>query len=253
MTATRPTDLFCILRYADADAAMDWLERAFGFEREMVVEGEAGVVDFAAMRFGDDVIGTGTKRPDVHHAIAVYVEDPDAYCERARSAGARITQEPESQAWGPRIYVCEDVEGHVWSFGTEFLGKGVGCDIFPVIGYTDEEAAMAFLQKAFGLEERAVFRTPDGKLAHAELGIGYGIVMPNEVDRSSDNPWRRVDFGLSVHVDDPDAHYARAVAAGAEIVRELRDEEYGARGYSVRDLEGNLWDFSTYRPEGSRP
>ncbi len=49
-------------------------------------------------------------------------------------------------------------------------------------------------------------------------------------------------------VDDADAHYRRAVAAGAEIVVEIKDEDYGGRGYSCRDPEGHLWHFGTYDP-----
>jgi uncharacterized glyoxalase superfamily protein PhnB len=54
--------------------------------------------------------------------------------------------------------------------------------------------------------------------------------------------------GLCVHVDDPDMHHGRAVAAGARIVQELRDEDYGSRGYMARDPEGHVWYFGTYRP-----
>ena len=54
--------------------------------------------------------------------------------------------------------------------------------------------------------------------------------------------------GINIVVADPDAHYERARAAGAEIVRELTDEDYGSREYSARDLEGNLWSFGTYDP-----
>jgi uncharacterized glyoxalase superfamily protein PhnB len=50
-------------------------------------------------------------------------------------------------------------------------------------------------------------------------------------------------------VSDPDAHHQRATAAGAEIVIPLRDEDYGSRGYTARDPEGNLWSFGTYQPE----
>ena len=54
---------------------------------------------------------------------------------------------------------------------------------------------------------------------------------------------------LYLVVSDPDAHHARAVDAGAEVVIPLRDEEYGSRGYSALDPEGNVWSFGTYRPE----
>ena len=50
-----------------------------------------------------------------------------------------------------------------------------------------------------------------------------------------------------VVTDGPDALFDRATAAGAEVVRDLRDEDYGSRGFTVRDPEGNLWSFGTYR------
>jgi uncharacterized glyoxalase superfamily protein PhnB len=58
----------------------------------------------------------------------------------------------------------------------------------------------------------------------------------------------RSTVSLYVVDADPDAHHARAVAAGARIVRELEDMSYGSREYSVRDPEGNLWSFGTYDP-----
>jgi len=64
----------------------------------------------------------------------------------------------------------------------------------------------------------------------------------------TDNPWDTAKQGIYVYVADVDAHYARAKAAGAEIVMELEDTDYGSRGYSVRDLEGHLWSFGTYHP-----
>jgi uncharacterized glyoxalase superfamily protein PhnB len=54
---------------------------------------------------------------------------------------------------------------------------------------------------------------------------------------------------MYVVIEDADAHYAQARAAGAEIVRELEDQDYGSRDYSARDFEGNLWSFGTYQPE----
>ncbi|HLG12118.1 MAG TPA: VOC family protein [Dehalococcoidia bacterium] len=249
---TRPTDLFCVLRYENAPAAIDWLEKAFGFTREFVVPGDDGEIAFAALRLGDDVLGTGTVRPDVKHAICVYVEDPDAHCARARAQGVEITQDVSEEEHG-RIYVCKDLDGHVWSFGTTFLKESPGCDLFPVVGYKDTEAAIRFLKDAFGIEERMLVRNEDGSIGHSELGIGYGVIMPTHSNQPGDNPWAQIDFGVYVCVDDPAAHYERAKAAGAEIVRDLKAEDYGASTYSARDCEGNLWSFGDYRPEGSRP
>ena len=59
-----------------------------------------------------------------------------------------------------------------------------------------------------------------------------------------------VSEALNVFVEDPDAHYVAAVAAGARVIRELRTEEYGARGYEALDLEGHVWYFGNYRAGG---
>src|SRR6476469_9817493 len=120
------TTFYPSFRYEDAPAAIEWLERAFGFEREMVVEGESeGEVPHAQMRFGDGLVMLGSTRGDEHDAVVgtgwtyVAVEgDIDAHCERARDAGAEIIREPEDQEYGSRDYSARDLEGNVWSFGT---------------------------------------------------------------------------------------------------------------------------------------
>src|SRR6266576_4362547 len=87
-------------------------------------------------------------------------------------------------------------------------------------------------------------------IAHAQMKLGPGVIMlgSGKHGPGTDNPWNTVKQGVYVYVEDVDAHYARAKAAGAEIVMELEDTDYGSRGYSVRDLEGHLWSFGTYRP-----
>jgi uncharacterized glyoxalase superfamily protein PhnB len=126
-------------------------------------------------------------------------------------------------------------------------------NIFPALRYRDADAAIAWLGRAFGFEERAVHRDDAGVVQHAELQLGSGIVM---LGQHRDGGWfggREPDplastIGIYAVVGDVDAHHARARAAGAEIVRELTDQDYGAREYSARDLEGNLWSFGTYDP-----
>jgi uncharacterized glyoxalase superfamily protein PhnB len=124
-------------------------------------------------------------------------------------------------------------------------------DIFPALRYNDAHAAIDLLVNAFGFTPRAVHEDDNGVVQHAELAYGDGMVMLGETPREPDS--NRLDMpvgGTSVYivVDDPDAHYERARAAGVNIRRELRDEDYGSRGYSAEDLEGNLWSFGTYRP-----
>jgi uncharacterized glyoxalase superfamily protein PhnB len=123
-------------------------------------------------------------------------------------------------------------------------------NIFPAIRYQDAPAAIAWLGRAFGFESRMEVPNSEGSIAHAELGIGPGAIMMRSKRANPDpaNPWDAVIQGIYVAVDDVDAHHRRAKEAGAEIAVGLHDTDYGSREYSVRDVEGNLWSFGTYRP-----
>jgi uncharacterized glyoxalase superfamily protein PhnB len=129
-------------------------------------------------------------------------------------------------------------------------------NIFPALIYRDADAALDFLKSAFGAEEKAVHRDDAGKIHHAELRLGAGIVMLGEY---AEDRWMGAEppraaaspIGLYIVVGDPDAHYARATAAGAVVVRELVDQPYGSREYSALDPEGNRWSFGTYDPYSS--
>jgi uncharacterized glyoxalase superfamily protein PhnB len=122
-------------------------------------------------------------------------------------------------------------------------------NIYPTLKYKDARAAIDFLEKAFGFERHAVYDGENGGVAHAELRFGSEMVMLGSRGEG-DEQFNRSEGSSSVYlvVDDPDAHHKRAKEAGAEIVRGLRDEDYGSRGFTARDPEGNLWSFGTYRP-----
>jgi uncharacterized glyoxalase superfamily protein PhnB len=120
--------------------------------------------------------------------------------------------------------------------------------VYPTLRYTDAPGAIQFLVHAFGLSEEARIDNPDGTVAHAELSWGQGVVMlgSRHDEQGVFDPGRAV---LYLSVDDPDAHHAAALRAGAEIVMPLTDQDYGSREYAARDPEGNIWSFGTYRPE----
>jgi uncharacterized glyoxalase superfamily protein PhnB len=127
-------------------------------------------------------------------------------------------------------------------------------NLFAALRFRDADAALEWLARAFGTREHAVHRDGEGRVVHAELLLGEGILMLGPADfengwlgGSSGNP-RASTVSIYAVVPDPDAHHARAAAAGAEIVRALQDTPYGSREYSARDLEGNLWSFGTYDP-----
>jgi uncharacterized glyoxalase superfamily protein PhnB/quercetin dioxygenase-like cupin family protein len=133
-------------------------------------------------------------------------------------------------------------------------------EIHACLGYRDAKAAIRWLSEAFGFEARMVSPGEDGReIAHAELALGRAVLIVGSVrvDALRDvGPvdFARIPFSIYVAIDDVDAHCERARAAGAEIVREPNDTEYGSREYTARDLEGNVWSFGTYRPSaGSAP
>ena len=123
-------------------------------------------------------------------------------------------------------------------------------NVYPVLRYRDAHTAIQFLCDAFGFERHAVYESDDGTVEHAQLAHGSGMVMLS-TERENDE----LGFGphagqawIYIVVEDPDAHHDRAKAAGATIIRELEDQDYGSREYSARDPEGNIWSFGTYDP-----
>jgi uncharacterized glyoxalase superfamily protein PhnB len=122
-------------------------------------------------------------------------------------------------------------------------------NVIPALRYQHGAAAVEFLGKAFGFEKHMVVpgETPDA-VAHAQLVLGPGMIMLGSGRHDPPNPWDEVAQGVYVYVADVEAHYARAKAAGAEIVMEIYDTPYGSREYSARDPEGHLWSFGTYDP-----
>ena len=115
--------------YRDPAAALEWLERVFGFERLMVITNAAGAVEHAELGFkgrGQVMIGgewsdfvaspasVGGRNTQRIHVMMT--EGLDAHCERARAAGAEIVRAPQDEFYGDRCYLARDLEGHVWTF-----------------------------------------------------------------------------------------------------------------------------------------
>ncbi|MFN0090061.1 MAG: VOC family protein [Acidimicrobiales bacterium] len=126
--------------------------------------------------------------------------------------------------------------------------------VWPILSHRDAHAAIEFLGAAFGFETRAVYARDDDAsvVEHTEMRwpLGGGIMF-GTAGKDGGEFGRRAPGGDAVYVvcRDADALFARAVAAGAVVVRGLADEDYGSRGFTVRDPEGNLWSFGTYQGE----
>lgn len=142
----------------------------------------------------------------------------------------------------------------------KLTGQG-GC-IVPSFRYRDAPAAIAWLSQAFGFEEQLVVPGENDTIVHAQLLLGNDMIMLGSANSHGGNAYDKavrppdelggcVSGGTYIIVEDADAHCARAVAAGAEVLMELEDAGYGGRGYSCRDPEGHVWSFGTYDPRVS--
>ncbi|MFE4372136.1 VOC family protein [Streptomyces sp. NPDC056835] len=123
--------------------------------------------------------------------------------------------------------------------------------ICPTILYKDAKAAIRTLTDAFGFTELRVYEGADGEVLHAELASGGGVVMLGSKGRAGVFARAMGDAGpagVYVVVEDVDAHHARAVEHGVEILMAPTDQDYGSRDYMARDAEGNIWSFGTYAP-----
>ena len=112
------------LRYQNAKGAIEFLERAFGFERKAVMETDDSTIGHAELTHGHGMVmigstGMGDPQFDTGHAsIYVVVDDPDALHDRARAAGADVSRGLTDMDYGSREFSALDPEGNVWTFGT---------------------------------------------------------------------------------------------------------------------------------------
>ena len=118
--------------------------------------------------------------------------------------------------------------------------------VTPYLLYADVDAALSFLARAFGFEEVLRYTGAEGYVNHAEMRLGDGTIYLGDPGGQYRNPKQlgQETVGIYVEVDDADAHYERAKAAGAEIPGPPTDEEYGHRRYRATDPEGHQWFFA---------
>ena len=128
--------------------------------------------------------------------------------------------------------------------------------VMPALRYRDAKAAIEWLCTVFGFERHAVYDGPDGSIGHAELKLGGGMIMlgsmkDDEYGRQFKTPGELGGVetrSAYIVIADADAAYARALAAGATVVRPLAEMGYGSREFTVRDPEGHSWSAGTYDP-----
>jgi uncharacterized glyoxalase superfamily protein PhnB len=123
--------------------------------------------------------------------------------------------------------------------------------VWPTLRARDARALIRFLVDVVGFDETAVYGEGDD-VHHAQLSWppGGGIMLGSV----RDDAWalQPGTFGAYVVAENIDALYERVTAAGADIIRKPEDTDYGSREFALRDPEGNLWSFGTYRGEPVR-
>jgi PhnB protein len=212
-------------------------------------------------------------------SISLQVEDVDRFAEHAVAAGMKLVREPRDQFYGHRDATLEDPFGYSWGVFTvkeemsveemhrrmkglhegpeggkpREAGKGVNPiprgfrTVTPYLVAADGLAQLEFVKQAFGAEETMRAVMPTG--VHAEVRMGDSSLMMGGGIPGKKFPGTLQPNALHIYVEDCDAACAKALAAGATLIDELRDQEYGERSASVKDPAGNMWYIATAQGE----
>jgi PhnB protein len=219
-------------------------------------------------------------------SISIQVPDVDAFAKRAVAAGMRMVREPKDQFYGHRDATIEDPFGYSWGVFTvkeemsveemhrrmkgmtqgpeggqmpkaEEVKKGVSPIprgfrmVTPYLVAADGPALLDFAIQAFGAEEMLRANTPNG--VHGEVRIGDSMLMMGGGIPGQKFPGSLQPNALHIYVKDADAVCKQAVAAGATLIGEPRDQEYGERSGTVKDRAGNFWYIATAKGESYVP
>jgi PhnB protein len=114
--------------------------------------------------------------------------------------------------------------------------------VTPYLIVTGADRLLEFVRKAFDAEDRFRMDSEDGTIGHAEVRIGDSVVMFAEANEM----WPAMPGVIHLYVEDCDAVYERALAAGGASVQEMADQFYGDRSGGVRDPSGNIWWITTH-------
>jgi Uncharacterized protein conserved in bacteria len=120
----------------------------------------------------------------------------------------------------------------------------------PYLIMDDATAAIEFYKLAFGATEVTRYDAPGGKIGHAEIRVGDSIIML--ADEHPDMGYRSphavggTTVSIMLYIDDVDAVFARAIAAGAKVMRPVQDQFYGDRSGTLEDPFGHMWALATH-------
>jgi PhnB protein len=217
-------------------------------------------------------------------ALSLDVEDVDAAAARAEAAGMKMILPPKDQFYGRRDATLLDPFGYTWSMSTEtekmsvdemhrrMKGLTEGPEggkmpagapkvnpvppghrmVTPYLVAADGPALLDFVISAFGAEQKLRVETPSGGV-HGEVLLGDSMMMIGGGIPGRNFPGSLQPNALHVYVKDADAVVNKAVEAGATLVDGVRDQEYGERSGTIKDLAGNFWYIATAKGESYTP
>jgi PhnB protein len=271
------------LTFKNAAKAIDFYKSAFGARETMRFEA-GGQIAHAEIVIGNSTIMLSEEWPEGGRfspetlgnspvTMVLNVPDADASVARALETGAKIERPIQDQFYGHREGTVQDPFGYLWTLSTvteemsvEEMYRRMGAmnkedatekptvspiprgfrTVTPYLIAEDGPALMEFAKQAFGAEE--TFRTVGsaGGL-HSEVRIGDSMLMigggiPGREFRVTPNT-----HAVHIYVEDADAVYQKALAAGATVIDEPADQEYGERSASVKDPAGNYWYIATHK------
>lgn len=256
MTATSPgvkPGFRSLTPYLIVDGAaelIDFLKKAFHASEALRVPRPDGSIMHAQLEIAGSVLELSDsthEHPPRTTGLHFYVPDSDAVYQRAISAGATSLYGMTDQPYGDREGSVKDPAGNHWYIGTNkagrsYLHEGLTQDVTIYLHPSGAGVMIEFLKRAFDAREIHVHRSPDGVVHHAKIGIGDSAIEMGE----SHGQWQPMPTGIHFYVDDCDAVYQRALAAGAESLWPVSDQPYGERSGGVRDPFGNSWFIATY-------
>jgi PhnB protein len=253
--AAEPAPAYRVEPYLPVEGAgrlIDFLQRAFAAEETSRHTRPDGTVVHAEVRIGDSLIGIGdsVELKPAPTALHFYVPDADAIYARALRAGATSMQEPADQHYGDREAGVKDPFGNHWYIGTHKGERYIPQGLHSINSYLHPHGApqlIDFLTRAFGAEEAFRAQAPDGTVVHAKIRIGESVVEMGEAH----GPYQPMPTVYHLYVDDTDAVYRRALAAGAVALSEPADRPWGYRNAGVRDPAGNQWWINAPRESGA--
>jgi PhnB protein len=217
-------------------------------------------------------------------SMSIEVPDVDAFADHAVAEGMKLVLAPKDQFYGHRDATLQDPFGYTWAVYTvkeemsveemhrRMQGTTTGPEggkmpakdelkvdpvprgfrmVTPYLVAADGNALIDFVVKAFGAEEKERAIMPTG--VHGEVRIGDSMMMIGGGLAGKKFPSTLHPNALHVYVEDADAVYKNALAAGATLIDEPRDQEYGERSATVKDAAGNFWYIATQKGESYMP